>query len=312
MEYIRNCPKCGKELKTENKYYFNKSMLANSPCLSCSQKGKVFSEEHRENLKKNHADISGEKNPFYKKKHSDETKNKISKKRKEQMSSDEIRKSISDRQKFYHLTHDNSFKGKTHSTETKNKMKEIANKRFENIEERNKLANKTREWHKYNTNPFKNKKHTDDAKKLISIKMKNHYKKFSHNWVGRKHSNDSKKKMRISAIERIKKYGLSFKPTYNRKSISIIENYGKNNGYNFIHAENGGEYNVPNTSFYVDGYDSINNIVVEFDEKRHRVGKNKYTDKWRQDIIGEILKCKFVRIYEEDNSIVEFDYTTQR
>jgi len=46
--------------------------------------------------------------------------------------------------------------------------------------------------------------------------------------------------------EKIRKSGAFKKlfPNYNIKSIPIIEQYGKENGYNFQHAENGGEYYV--------------------------------------------------------------------
>ena len=33
-------------------------------------------------------------------------------------------------------------------------------------------------------------------------------------------------------------------PSYNPKSIPIIEEFGKANGYNFQHAENGGEFYI--------------------------------------------------------------------
>lgn len=309
--YVRNCPKCDKELRTTNKYYFNKALISNSPCLSCSQKGKIVSETARENMRKNHADIRGEKNPFYNKKHSDETKKIISEKITEKMSSEEVRLKISERQKEYYKTHDNPFKDKRHSDETKSKISEFAKQRFKDEGQRKHLSKKTIEWHRNNINPFKGKSHTDFWKKMKSIQVKEYYKKFPHPWIGKKHKKESIEKMRAIGIERVKKIGVPFHPSYNPKSIPIIESYGKENGYNFKHAENGGEYQVPNTTFYVDGYDPINNVVIEFDEKRHKIGNNAHIDKWRQDKIGNILKCKFVRIYEEDGSIIEFDYTTK-
>jgi hypothetical protein len=309
MEYVRNCPKCNKELKTTNKYYFNKAVLSNSPCLSCSQKGKVFSEEHREKLKQNHADIRGEKNPFYKKKHSDETKKKISDIKKEYFSSEEVRVLVSERQKKYYKTHDNPFKGKKHSEETKNNLSQMTQTRMQDESVRELLSEKSKEWHKYNETPFKGKQHTDENKKIMGEKRKLYYSKFGHPWTGKKHKDESKFKMKKSWIRRIENGTLPFVPTYNPKSIDIIESYGKENGYTFRHAENGGEYNVPNTGFFVDGYDEKNNVVIEFDERRHRMGNNPQLDKLRQDKIGEILKCKFIRIYEEDGTITEFDYS---
>lgn len=285
MEYIRNCPKCGKELKTENKYYFNKSMLANSPCLSCSQKGKVFSEEHRENLKKNHADISGEKNPFYKKKHSDETKNKISDKNRERFSTDHARKSISDRQKLYHLTNDNGFKGKTHSPETKNKLKEIANKRFENIEEKKKIGDGLREWHKNNENSFKGKQHTDY----------------------------SKQKQRVSAIKRIERLkfnGNSVTPNYNPKEMEYFNKIEKEMKLNGIYiGKNGSQYYIKELGYFPDFYDPVKNVIIEYDEKHHYVdvysNKLKNKDIKRQSEIMQKLGCKFYRYNETIDLLYE-------
>jgi len=47
--------------------------------LSIASKGKPKSEEHRKNIKKNHADVSGENNPMYGKHHTKEAREKISK-----------------------------------------------------------------------------------------------------------------------------------------------------------------------------------------------------------------------------------------
>lgn len=212
MEYIRNCPKCGKELKTSNKYYFKKAVLSNSLCSPCSLKGRQFTEQHKENLKKNHADIHGDKNPFYKKKHSEETKKVISEKRKKQLSSQEVRDKISERQKEYYKTHDNPFKGKKHSDETKLKLSELANLRFEDESQRRHLSKKSIEWHRNNINPFKGKSHTDFWKKMKSIQVKEYYKKFPHPWIGKKHKKESIEKMRATGIERVKKNWRTISP----------------------------------------------------------------------------------------------------
>jgi hypothetical protein len=122
----------------------------------------------------------------------------------------------------------------------------------------------------------------------------------------RKKSSEEIEKMRKSAIERVIRQGTCV--AYNPSSIPIIENYGKENGYNFIHAENGGEYQIPNTTFFVDGYDKENNVVIEFDEKYHYRESQKNKDRQRQDMIGQLLKCKFIRIDENNNTNI-FDYS---
>lgn len=71
--------------------------------------------------------------------------------------------------------------------------------------------------------------------------------------------------------EKIRKSG-AFKflfPNYNVNAIQIIEEYGNKHGYNFQHAENGGEYFVEGLGYYLDGYDIEKNIAIEIDESHH-------------------------------------------
>lgn len=114
------------------------------------------------------------------------------------------------------------------------------------------------------------------------------------------------KRMKESAIKRVIEQGTYV--AYNPSSIPIIERFGKKNGYSFQHAENGGEYQVPNTTFFVDGYDKENNVVIEYDEKYHLSENQRKKDQQRQDMIGQILKCRFVRI-DTDNNVKSFDYS---
>lgn len=112
-------------------------------------------------------------------------------------------------------------------------------------------------------------------------------------------------RMRQSAIERVIRQGTV--TAYNKDSIPIIENFGKENGYDFIHAENGGEFQVPGTTYFVDGYDEKNNVVIEYDEEYHLKESQQQKDKYRQEIIGNILECKFIRINENGN-IKTYEY----
>lgn len=86
----------------------------------------------------------------------------------------------------------------------------------------------------------------------------------------------------------------SYKPNYNPYACQIIDEYGKQHGYNFQHALNGGEFNVPNTPFFVDGYDAIHNVVIEFDERHHKYQKKQ--DKFREKEIIKQLNCHFIRL----------------
>tara|TARA_R110000822_G_C15255204_1_gene487723 strand:+ start:363 stop:905 length:543 start_codon:yes stop_codon:yes gene_type:complete len=106
-------------------------------------------------------------------------------------------------------------------------------------------------------------------------------------------------KERANEIKQKQYRGKDNWPNYNKKSIPIIEKYGKDNGYNFQHAENGGEVMVISkngNAYYVDGYDKKNNVVVEYYEKFHT--RQKEYDKIRQREITERLACEFNIIWE--------------
>jgi hypothetical protein len=274
MEYKRNCPNCGETLTTPNKYWHKKAEKQNKPCLSCSLKGKPKSETAKRNMRKNHADFSGEKNPFWGKHHSVET---IEKMKPKLVKSEDQKKVLSSIRKEWHKQNQNAFKGKTHSKETKQKLSHLTSERFNDEEFRE---------------------------------------KFSKIFIGRTHpmkgkkgymSEESRKRMSDGAKKRITKYGNNQFHSYNPNSIPIIESFGKQNGYRFQHAENGGEYQVPGTTFFVDGYDKENNVVIEYDEKYHYSEPQQQKDKQRQDMIGIILKCKFIRI-DENGECKIFEY----
>ena len=90
----------------------------------------------------------------------------------------------------------------------------------------------------------------------------------------RKYSKECREKMKVSAIERIKKYGGV--SAFNKTACLFIEDYGKQHGYVFQHALNGGE--VWLDGFCMDGYDKQKQIAFEYDEPRHEHGKCKFLD----------------------------------
>lgn len=114
----------------------------------------------------------------------------------------------------------------------------------------------------------------------------------------RAHSIETRKKIRLSTIQYLQKCVGQLVPRYNVESISLIEQYGKENGYNFQHAENGGEYFIRELGYWVDGYDKEKNVVLEIDESHHFDKNGNYTlrDKIRQQEIENHLGCKFIRI----------------
>lgn len=113
------------------------------------------------------------------------------------------------------------------------------------------------------------------------------------------HKEETKRILRERALEYIEKLHGKVCPRYNKKSIEIIEKYGEEHGYNFIHAENGGEYKV--IGYFLDAYDPIKNVVLEIDERHHYDihGNLKRRDIIRQEEIQKFLNCKFIRIRYE-------------
>jgi hypothetical protein len=112
------------------------------------------------------------------------------------------------------------------------------------------------------------------------------------------HREDTKKKMRVSTIKYLESVKGQLAPRYNKNSIELIEDFGKSNGYNFQHAENGGEYHIEELGYFLDAYDKEKNVVLEIDEPRHfdNNGELLEKDKIRQKEITELLGCSFYRI----------------
>lgn len=140
---------------------------------------------------------------------------------------------------------------------------------------------------------FYGKTHTKEAKLKIGLAA-------SLRNSGRHHTEETRRKMRLRMIERInrnKSNGNQMYPAYNPRACELIDEYGKQYGYNFQHAMNGGEHFIPELGYWVDGYDKEKNVVLEIDEKHHFDGDGnlKKKDVIRQKEIEESLKCKFLR-----------------
>jgi hypothetical protein len=161
------------------------------------------------------------------------------------------------------------------------------------------LEKTSKTWFKKGDRP----KNADDrkGKTLIELYGEEKANKLLLNLQNRVHSEKSKEirsmKSRFYMIERLKKLNKNFHPPYNPKACQYF-NKIMNDTNSFIqHAENGGEFFIKELGFWVDGYDIENNIVYEYDEKHHFIN-NKLKDKdiKRQNLITELLKCKFIRI----------------
>lgn len=75
-----------------------------------------------------------------------------------------------------------------------------------------------------------------------------------------------KEKIRIARLKEIEEKHGQVMPNYNPVACEIIEGFNKF-GYNFRHAENGGEVCV--AGYFPDGLDEERNLIVEMDESHH-------------------------------------------
>lgn len=121
-----------------------------------------------------------------------------------------------------------------------------------------------------------------------------------HSNKGRKTSDKLKQLFRRQMIERLSKTNKNFHPPYNENACKYFDELSKSTGCMIRHALNGGEFHIKELGYWVDGYDEVNNIVYEWDERHHfdKNGKLKDKDILRENEIKDFLKCKFIRIRE--------------
>ena len=191
--------------------------------------------------------------------------------------SDETKRKISEK-----------LKGIKRSKKTRQKMSNAKQKMTEETKKKMSKSRKGRlNWWSKGVSPSE-----ETRKKLSDANKGNKNPRY-----GIKVSKKTKCKMRIAAIKRIEQLkGQKLFPMYSKKAIIAIEEYGKKYGYNFQHAENGGEFKIEKLGYWVDGYDKDKNVVIEYYEKYHTKQKDK--DEQRKREIVKFLKCKFIEIRE--------------
>ena len=127
---------------------------------------------------------------------------------------------------------------------------------------------------------------TKEHKYKISKAMKGN-KKLKESLKGRKLSEIHKNKIRVSANNYLLDVrGIRY-PCIGRKETNILDNLEKCFGYNI-------ERQKQIEGFYIDGYCSQLNLVVEIDEFFHE--KQREKDLIREQIIKKKIGCSFLRI----------------
>jgi very-short-patch-repair endonuclease len=122
--------------------------------------------------------------------------------------------------------------------------------------------------------------------------------KISKALKGKPKSDDHKLKLRCAKIKDLQsKFGKQLGPNYNSTACKLFEDINKKFGLSGKHAENGGEVMV--IGYWLDFYDPVINLAIEYDEVGHKYKKEK--DMKRQKEIVNELGCKFIRINEADD-----------
>lgn len=152
-----------------------------------------------------------------------------------------------------------------------------------------------REWYKNNmTDEMISRR--DAWKQNVTDETKN---KLRNRRIGKKASDTTKEKLRNIRLQIVKDIG-GF-PSYNKVACDFMDLISNKLGLNFQHAMNGGE--VILCGYSVDGYDKINNVVFEYDEKRHENLTRKLKDISRTENIVKNIGCEVIRYSERFNRL---------
>jgi hypothetical protein len=201
-------------------------------------------------------------------KHTEETKQKISKKHKGKTLTEDHKKNLSE-----------ANKGQSISIETRHKkrdsMKPYAEKRRLSL-----LENKI----------HLGKPHTEKSKKKMSVSHKKNY------------TEEMRKNARLTRIKIIEENNGVIFPSYNKKACEWFKDFDNKNNTNGMYATNGGEFYIKELGYWVDYINFDLKLIMEWDEENpHYInGELSIKDKLRQKEIQNFLPdFKFDRIREK-------------
>ena len=121
-------------------------------------------------------------------------------------------------------------------------------------------------------------------------------------------TDETRRKKRLGRIAYLQScFGMQIAPTYNKLSCEYFDCLNKWNNWHGQYATNGGEFFIKTLGYWVDYYESTENIVVEWDEPSHyRKGRLLDSDVNRMKEIKNLLKCKFFRYNQKTNELKEW------
>jgi len=173
-------------------------------------------------------------------------------------------------------------------------------------------------------NPFYGKTHEKDVLLILSKpKTEEHRKKMSLSLKGRISPNkgvtpseETRRRMRVSAIKRIKRDRYDIRemcPSVNKKETDFFLKLDSKKNWDGIFygkCDRKSQHHIEHLGYFVDYYEPIKNIVVEYDETDHYNVDWKLKDKdvFRQNAIIRYLGCKFFRYNEILNEFYEVEY----
>jgi len=213
QKYVKHHHQRGRRLSEEAKRKIGKA-----------HKGKIVTEETKKKMSKNHADINGEKNPFFGKRHTPEALKKMSENRKGKNAgekhhyfgkhrSEEVKRKISDKNK-----------GQQHSEEAKKKISEFQKGKIVTKETKKKMS-AAQKGHPVSdeTKRKQSENHTDVCGKNNPM-----YGKITHGrgiWFTAKNGNDIflRSSWELMFANRLDASGLSWK--YEPSAFQIIYQY---------------------------------------------------------------------------------------
>lgn len=132
--------------------------------------------------------------------------------------------------------------------------------------------------------------------KKTGVKLTEQHKiKISIGNTGKFVTQETKRKLREARIKELQGKFNSV-PNYNVTACHYFDNLSLERGWNLQHAMNGGE--IVKCGYFLDAYDKLNNVVVEYDEQKHYGKRQKQRDIQKQIELIKELKCQFYR-YDE-------------